>query len=156
MEKLLICYASQILQLFLLIRSHCLYCFNSCPKENYVTFGDTSHDLWIMNIIWTTELWELCPSWGNLWYLARSIYIPYLFHHRLILRQPLPDAFKCKNLRLNGPATLKNILNRLRSLTVSYKVIHTILVLACNSLSEKKTHVHIIIVVIWYHVDKTL
>lgn len=67
----------------------------------------------------------------------------------------LPDTFKSKNLGLNDPATLKSILNRLRSLTGSYKVIHTILVLAC-SLSEKKTHVHIIIVVIWYHVDKTL
>ena len=36
----------------------------------------------------------------------------------------------------NNPATLKNILNRLRSLTVSCKVIHKILVLICNSLSE--------------------
>ena len=54
----------------------------------------------------------------------------------------LPDTFKSKNLGLNDPATLKSILNRLRSLTGSYKVIHTILVLAC-SLSEKKTHVHI-------------
>ena len=111
----------QILQQFMLIRSHCLYCFNSHPKENYVTFGDTSHDLWIMNIIWTTELWEICPSWGNVWYLARSIYAPYLFHHRLIQRQPLPDTFKSKNLRLNDPTTLKSILNRLRSLTGSYK-----------------------------------
>ena len=88
--------------------------------------------------------------------LGQEYIHPIPINSRLILRQPLPNAFKCKNLRLNGPATLKNILNRLRSLTVSYKVIHTILILACNSLSEKKTHVHIIIVVIWYHVDKTL
>lgn len=36
----------------------------------------------------------------------------------------------------NDPTNLKTILNRLRSLTVSYKVIHTIPVLVCNSLSE--------------------
>ena len=145
----------QILQQFMLIRSHCLYCFNSHPKENYVTSGDTSHDLWIMNIIWTTELWEICPSWGNVWYLARSIYAPYLFHHRLIQRQPLPDTFKSKNLRLNDPTTLKAFWTDWEVWQVLIKVIHTILVLAC-SLSEKKKHVHIIIVVIWYHVDKTL
>lgn len=43
----------------------------------------------------------------------------------------------------NDPVTLKNILNRLKSLTVSYKVMHTLTILVGNPLSEMKTHVHI-------------